>query len=82
MTDTWPLPCMNKSGLSGHLLKAMPGQLIIVNHPSATYERVGWENKAACLACQTAKRNDQAVENGQCHYLLHCYLTCYTILST
>lgn len=41
MTDTWPLPCMNKSGLSGHLPKAMPGQLITVNHPSATYEGVG-----------------------------------------
>lgn len=41
MTDTWPLPCMNKSGLSGHLPKAMPGQLITVNHPPAAYERVG-----------------------------------------
>lgn len=41
MTDTWPLPCMNKSRPSGHLPKAMPGQLITVNHPPATYERVG-----------------------------------------
>lgn len=41
MTDTWPMPCMNKSGPCGHLPKAMPGQLITVNHPSATYERVG-----------------------------------------
>lgn len=41
MTGTWPLPCMNKSGHSGHLRKAMPGQLITVNHPSAAYEGLG-----------------------------------------
>lgn len=54
MTDTWPLPCMNKSGLSGHLPKAMPGQLITVNHPPATYESWGAKTRQPA-----SKRNGQ-----------------------
>lgn len=46
MTDTWPLACMNKSRHSGHLPKAMPGQLITVNHTPATYEHTSTQESS------------------------------------
>lgn len=67
MTDTWPLPCMNKSGHSGHLPKAMPGQLITVNHTPATYEHTSTRESSGLgkQGSRPTEREEDRRRNGQ-----------------